>query len=294
MVLPLLSWIRLSIFTGKGDFAGVERVGKVLLHDHLAAAVVDDDDAVLHLGDIFPVDDAGVEVHERHLQSENIGTGEQLVELDELHAEIPRRLRWELVIGNDVHAETLCRLRSMDADAAAAEKAVGHTGQLDERIVPVAPVGVVFPLALVHGAVVMADVQAAFEHERDGELADGITAVVRHIGDRDALLAGIVDVDNVEARGEHRDKAEIRAGVEHGAADGRLVREDDLRIADAADDLRVVVGCAIVDRDLAQLFQLRPAQIARVFGVSVQNNDFHGVSASFGSFYKKSIAPFLL
>ena len=127
----------------------------------------------------------------------------------------------------------------MDADAAAAEKAVGHTGQLDERIVPVAPVGVVFPLALVHGAVVMADVQAAFEHERDGELADGITAVVRHIGDRDALLAGIVDVDNVEARGEHRDKAEIQTGVEHGAADGRLVREDDLRIADAADDLRV-------------------------------------------------------
>ncbi len=132
----------------------------------------------------------------------------------------------------------------------------------------------------MHGAVVVTDVQAALKHERDGELADGIAAVVRHVGDRDALFAGVIDVDDVEARGEHRDEAQIRAGVEHGAADGRLVREDDLRIADAPDNLGVVIRRAVVDRKLAQLFQLLPAQIAGVFRVSVQNNNFHGIQTS--------------
>ena len=51
-----------DIQTCTGHLAGVEGVGQVLLHHHLATAVVDDDDAVFHLGDVLFVDDAHVEV----------------------------------------------------------------------------------------------------------------------------------------------------------------------------------------------------------------------------------------
>ena len=43
---------------GEGDLAAVECVSQILFDDHLAAAVVDDDDAVFHLGDVFLPDDA--------------------------------------------------------------------------------------------------------------------------------------------------------------------------------------------------------------------------------------------
>ena len=58
------------------------------LGDDLAAAVVDDNDAVFHLGDVFLPDDAGVELHERHLEAQHIRAGEEIVELHEFHAQI--------------------------------------------------------------------------------------------------------------------------------------------------------------------------------------------------------------
>ena len=51
-------------------------------HDHLTAAVVDDDDTVFHLRDVFFIDDSGVEREQRHLESQNIGFSEEGVQID--------------------------------------------------------------------------------------------------------------------------------------------------------------------------------------------------------------------
>ncbi len=159
--------------TCTGHLAGVQRVGQVLLHHHLAAAVVEDDHAVLHLGDVLLVDDAGVEVHQGHLEGQHVGAGKQAVQIHEFHSQILSGLRLGAVVGDDVHPQSLGGLGGVDADAAAAQQTEGLARQLDERVVPVAPVRAVLPFALVDGAVMVADVETGFQHQGDGELTDG-------------------------------------------------------------------------------------------------------------------------
>ena len=151
-------WLRGDhVQPSEGHLAAVQSVRQILFHHHLPPAVVDDDDAVLHLGNVFLVDDAGVEVHQGHLKSQHIRPGEQVVQLHELYAQILGSLRGELVIGDDVHPQSLGGLGGVDADTAAAQQTEGLARQLDEGVVPVAPVRAVLPFALVDGAVMVAD-----------------------------------------------------------------------------------------------------------------------------------------
>ena len=93
-------------------------------------------------------------------------------------------------------------------------------------------------------------------------------------GDLWAYCAGYVD--HVIAGGQHGDEAHGGAGVDGPAGDGGLVGEDHLRTADPGDDL-VLIGeaGAVVNRQVSQLLQFSPAEIAGVFRVSVQNDDVH-------------------
>ena len=130
----------------------------------------------------------------------------------------------------------------------------------------------------------MADVVADLQQQGDGELAHRGGAVGGHIGHRDALLPGVHIVHYVIARGQQADEFHVGAGVDHRLGDGGLVGKDHLRVPDTGDDLPLVgEGSAVIDRQVAQLAQLVPAQVAGVLGVSVQNYDFHGGS-SFMSF----------
>lgn len=56
---------------GGRHFSGIQGVRQVLLHHHLSAAVIDNDNAVLHLVNVFLVDDAGVEGEQGHLQTQD-------------------------------------------------------------------------------------------------------------------------------------------------------------------------------------------------------------------------------
>ena len=263
---------------GGSHLAGVQSVRQVLLHYHLATAVVDDDDAVLHLGNVLLVDDAGVEGEQGHLQTQHVGLGEQLVQRHVFHAQSLGGLALPGIIGDDPHAQSFGDLGGVDADVAAAQQAVGLASQLDEGIVPVAPVGAVLPLAGVDGVAVVADVVADLQQQGDGELADGTGAVHRHVGHADALLLGIGDVDDVVAGGQHGDVLDAGAGVKGPAADGGLVGDDHLGVADAGDDLLFVGEAgAVIDRQIAQLVQSVPAEIAGVLRVSVQYHDLHSV-----------------
>ena len=119
----------------------------------------------------------------------------------------------------------------------------------------------------------MADLQ----QQRDGELTDGRRAVGRDVDDGNALFPGAGAVDHVIARRQHGDELDVRAFVHRRARDGRFVHHHDLRVADALSDQRGFgIGRAVVDRQLAEFFQLIPAQIAGILGIAVQNNNFHG------------------
>ena len=74
-----------------GDMAGIERCLQIRLDDEAAAGAVDDADARLHLGDGGGVDDVARRVGQRRVQGDEVGAGEELVELDLLDAEATAR-----------------------------------------------------------------------------------------------------------------------------------------------------------------------------------------------------------
>ena len=181
----------------------------------------------------------------------------------------------------DGHAKGFGDLAGGLADLAEADDAHGLAGELNERIIPEAPVVIMLPAALAYGGTVVSHMVADLQQQRNGKLADGGGAVGRDVGDADALFPGVVIVDDVISRGQNRDVLQIRAGVEDRFADGALVGEDDLSVADALGDDFVVIGRAVIDRQVTEGSQGFPAQITGVFGVAVENYDFHRGHLSF-------------
>ena len=179
-----------------------------------------------------------------------------------------------------MHPQSLGGLGGVDADAAAAQQTEGLARQLDEGVVPVAPVRAVLPFALVDGAVMVADVETGFQHQGDGELADGIAAVVGHVAHGDALFLGIGHVHHVVAGGQHRDELQVGTAVNDLPGHGGLVDDGDLRVTDPADGF-ILIGQAdaVIVCHLTQGFQRSPAQVAGVFHVAVCYNDFHRMCA---------------
>ena len=64
----------------RSDFTSIERIGNILLVDELTACVIDENDAILHLGDAVLIDHAGVFRCEIAVQCDDIRTGVKLVQ----------------------------------------------------------------------------------------------------------------------------------------------------------------------------------------------------------------------
>ena len=126
------------------------------------------------------------------------------------------------------------------------------------------------------GAVMVADVETGFQHQGDGELADGIAAVVGHVAHGDALFLGIGHVHHVVAGGHHCDELQVGAAVNDLPCHGGLIDDGNLRITDPVDGF-ILIGQAdaVIVCHLTQGFQRSPAQVAGVFHVAVCYNDLH-------------------
>lgn len=175
-----------------------------------------------------------------------------------------------------MHPQALGGLGGVDADAAAAQQAVGLARQLHQGIIPVAPVLAALPLALVDRPVMVADVEAGLQQQGDGELADGVAAVVGHVAHGDALLPGVSNVHHVEAGSRHGDHFQVGAAVQDPAGHRGLVDDGDLRAADPADHLVLVVQAdPLIEGHVSQGLQGLPAEVAGIFRVAVCHNDVH-------------------
>ena len=122
----------------------------------------------------------------------------------------------------------------------AAVQAVCLSRQLDQGVVPVAPVRALFPFPALYRIIMITDVMADFKQQGDGKLADGMGAVDRHVGDRDALLFCAGYVDHVIAGGQHGDVFYARACIHDILCDRCLVGDDHLSISDTGNDLILI------------------------------------------------------
>ena len=133
----------------RSHLSAIERVGNVLLVNELTAGVIDEDDAVLHLGDAVLVDHAGVFQRKVAVQRNDVRAGVKLVQSNIFHDRATGAIRIKIV-SQHVHAERLGDTRLGLTDASEADDADGLALQLDERIVPIAPVGVIRPVTCVY------------------------------------------------------------------------------------------------------------------------------------------------
>ena len=209
------------------------------------------------------------------VQGDHVRGGEQRVQLD-VFADGAAGVGGEDVIGQHAHAERLCDAAGRLANAAEADDADRLMLELNERVIPEAPVGAAGPAAGMDSVAVVADVVAGLEQQGDGILADRGGAVGRDVADGDAALPGAGDIHDVVARGQHADHFDVGAGLEDRPRQRRLVGQHDLGVRDARDRLRGICQARpVIDRHLRQLPQPIPAQIAGIFRITIQNHKFH-------------------
>ena len=144
------------------------------------------------------------------MQRRHVRLRKQRVQIDIRADGAPGVVRIDVICQN-AHAHRPRDAALRLADAAKADDADRLALQLDERVVPIAPVGVVRPVTGVYTLAVVTDVVADLQQQRDGELADRRRAVGRHVHDGDTLFAGIIIIDHVVARRQNSDKLDIRA-----------------------------------------------------------------------------------
>ena len=126
------------------------------------------------------------------------------------------------------------------------------------------------------GLVMMADVEAGFQHQSNSELADGVAAVVGHVAHGNAPLLGGSQVHHIETSGQYGNHFHIGTFFQGGLGNGGFVHHHDLRVTNAlSNEGRFLIGSAVINRYLAQRFQRGPAQIAGIFRIAVQYYDFH-------------------
>ena len=261
---------------GGVHLAAVQRVGQILFHHQLATAVVDDDHAVLHFFNIGLVDDALSLREQGAVQGDHVGSMQQSVQIHIIPNFLPV-LPDAAAVGNDLHAQGSGNAACSLADAAEADDAHGFALQLDQGGVPEAPVRVGRPAALMDGLAVVGHMVADLQQQRDGKLGHGGGAVGGHVADGDSLLRGGPAVDHVVARGQNGDESDVGAGLQHPFADGHLVDEHHLGVADPLYDLVLTAG-PVIDRQFPKFPQAVPAQIAGVLGVSVKHDHFHNAN----------------
>lgn len=134
-------------------------------------------------------------------------------------------------------------------------------------------------VVLLDAAVILADAALEIEHERHGALGGLLRAVVKDGADGDALLARIVEVGLVVARGLEGDDLAVIHGVDLLFAEVDVAVDDDVGVLDLGVKRVVVLGVLVEhgDRQLRTLGEAGTLDAdVSVFGIRYfGQNDFH-------------------
>ena len=259
-----------------GDAAGVQGLGQGRLVHEGAAAGVEQEGRRFHQRQAAGIDQVGGLRRERAMEADDVAFAEEGVELDE--ANEGRGGAGGGIGGEHLHAEGRAQFTHRPANAAKAHDAEREPIQLDQREVPVTPIGAARPAAFADGLGVMAGVVGEFEEQGEGHLRDGFRPVGRHIGHRDAAGAGGGEVHDIGAGGQHADVFEPGQILDVAGGQLGLVGQQDVGVGGAARQFGR--RGAVVNGAGAEGLEFVPAQVAGIQGEPIQDNDVHGRSAA--------------
>ncbi len=241
-----------------GDMAAVERVLERRFVDQPAARAIDDPHAGLGPGQRLAREDAARLIGQRRVEGDEIGAGEQFVELGLLDPELDRPLgREERVVGDDLHLQAVGAVGDDRADIAAADQAQCLAGQLDPHE------AVLLPLARLGRLVGLRDLAGEREQHRDRVLGGGDRIAERRVHDHDPAGRGGGHVDRIDADAGAADHLEAgQSGIHHRGIDlGRAAHGEPVVIADDRRQLLRGQAGPLVDRDPALAEDRRGAGI---------------------------------
>ena len=108
---------------------------------------------------------------------------------------------------------------------------------------------------------------AQLQKQGNGVLGHCICAVGRNVGNNDPCISGCAYVHNIIACGQYPDKPQVGAALYCPGAYGRLICIHRLCLANAFH--HPVLGRPVINRQIPQVLQALPAQIPRIFRISV-------------------------
>ena len=213
---------------GAGDMSGVERRLQRLLVDQPAAGAIDDARALLHLGDGFRGKDVlGLGRH-RHMQGDEIGPRQKIVEFDLLDAKIQRPLGRQIrIVSDDAHLQALGAVGDDRADVACADQAQHLAGDLH------AHEAVLFPLAGLGRGIRRGQLARQRQHQRDRVLRRGDRVAERRVHHDHAGRRGGGNIDIVDADAGATDDFEVLGRLDDVGGDlGRRADRDAVILVD--------------------------------------------------------------
>ncbi|CAM4433948.1 hypothetical protein STPA111741_17515 [Stenotrophomonas pavanii] len=239
-----LRFDREHVQRGTADVAAGQRCVQRVDVDHGAARGVDQVRALAHLRQLGAADHPLRGRGLRHVQGDDVGAGQQVVQAGRGTRIAQRQLGFH-VVEDHLHAQRFGQHADLGADVAIADDAQGLATHL------MAAAGRLRPAAAMALGVLLRNATGQHDRLGDHQLGHAAGVGVGRIEHRDAGQLGRVQVDLVGADAEaaHRDQA-LGLGQHLGAELGARTDADDVRLGDAR--LQFVLGqCLGVRLDLA-------------------------------------------
>ena len=128
----------------------------------------------------------------------------------------------------------------------------------------------------MYGLVVMSDMGANLHQKGYCKLAYVVSSIYRYVLNRDSFGFCILIIYYIVTSCQNCDCLDIRAFVNRLFADRGLVDNNNFCITDTlSDQRRLLIRCTIIYCYFSKCLQRLPADISRVFSVTIQYYDFH-------------------
>jgi len=227
--------LREHVKTGTGHFSLGECTHECRFVDHAPAGGIDQDDASLHARKLRGTDHIACRVVQSHMQRDDVGGREQIVEADGQRAD--RRGARGVVVarpGDHLHAEPACERCKLGRDPADADDTERLAAELD------ALHGL--PLAAANGAILRRHGARDRKKQREAMLRDREVRWARHVRDRNLACGCLLDIDVLDAGPGDADEPQAARAIKNRfwkPGERRAKRQDHVGGADACAELRL-------------------------------------------------------
>ena len=254
--------VGVHVQAGGANLAGLQSGQQGGLVHVGAPGGVDDDNAVLHLGDVLSGNE-GAAVHSGSVDRNEVGLGQQLIHLHIGDAQLLLDAGdVENIKGDDLHADGLGHDAQVLADAAEAHDAQGLALQLNALAVRL-----LLPLVLTHGVAGDGEIAGAGEHMTHGQLGHGLGGGAGGVLHGDAAGLSILDVNIVNAHATADDELELAAlGLVNVVGADLGLGADDHSVEILQGGAQLIGLIELLDHLVAHFTQLRHSGLIHTVG----------------------------